>query len=245
MVIKLKHLDILSSEEVDYTSLMKDISIYSKWRFWKIFEFIKLFSTVRQEVELVRQTEVKEVSENSNCKILRPESINSIPFMAMIDLQALFDRGGEEKTIGNLIIETISIACFSSNNKQDYDSESIEFSNFRQQVANENIFDMLGLYNWLDQSIVESQLMWEEQFSEVEVTDKDYDNAGGRRMNKFNVLVTIKSICQDFNVPYKDALQMSYGITQANSLAKATQSHIQHLMSIAIEERMRNKRAKK
>ncbi len=124
----------------------------------------------------------------------------------------------------------------------DYDRESQEFQEFREKVLDSNLVDMLGLFNWVNSVVEESQARWAEAFFKVEVADPDYVQAGGDRMNQFNIINTIKNTCVDFNIPYKEALQMPYGMTQVNSLAKATQGHIQHLMTKSIERRMKMQR---
>lgn len=246
MKFKLKHLDIISKETVDYKELANIIGRFNKWKFWKVFKFIKSFKEMYVEIESFNTLDFTKIEEDPNCKIKRPESIDMIPFSAMVELQILFGSANSpDREIGELVIDTISYSCYDSNCTVPFDSDSEAFKNFREEVANSELLPMIGLYRWIDASVTESQENWSNSFNQVEVFDKDYEQAGGSRMSQFNILMTIKNTCTDFNLPYKEALLMPYGMTQANSLAKATQAHIQHLMSQAIEERMRAERNNK
>lgn len=245
MDFKLKHLDIIAEEKVNYFVLIKEVSGFDKWRFWKVFHFIKSFKKIHAQVTNLRNIDLKNITEFPDCEIKRPENIDLIPFTAMIELQLLFgNQNSPDREIGDLMTETIAMACFSSNYNIPFDSDSEYFRLFKERVGNSNMLHMIGLYKWIDSAVSESSKFWERSFFEVEVVDRDYELAGGAKMNQFNVLMTIKNTCNDFNVPYKEALQMPYGMTQANSLAKATQGHIQHIMSQSIEARMRSEREK-
>ena len=101
---------------------------------------------------------------------------------------------------------------------------------------------MFGLYNWIVRNLTTSAEDWNKRFFSVEVSDQDYETAGGHRMAQFNVITTIKSICEDFNLPFKEAWQLSYNLIQTNSYAKATQNHIQDQMRILKEGKMNAKR---
>lgn len=243
MRFKLKHLDVISQEKVNYIELANIIGRFNRWKFWKVFKFIKSFKEMYAEIESFHKLDLNKIEESPNCKILRPESIDLIPFVAMVELQILFNSSDSpDKEVGELITDTIAYSCYSSNRTVPFESDSKEFKEFREEVSNSDLLDMVGLYKWINKSVTESQRTWEILFQQVEVVDKDYEQAGGGRMSQFNVLMTIKNTCTDFNLPYKEALLLPYGMTQANSLAKATQTHIQHLMSKAIEERMRAER---
>jgi hypothetical protein len=240
MKFQLRHLDIISKEKIDYKGL---VGTFNRWKVWKVFSFIKSIKELYVEIEAFHTLDFEKVEESPDCKIKRPEEIDLIPFSAMVELQILFSSGGSiNREMGELITDTIAYSCYSSNKEVPFDSDSDEFKSFRQEVSNTDLMQMLGLYKWVDRSIIKSQENWESLFQAVEVVDKDYEQAGGGRMSQFNIINTIKSTCTDFNIPYKEALLFPYGMTQANSLAKATQAHIQHLMSKAIEERMRAER---
>lgn len=243
MEFKLKHLDIISAKQVDYSTLMKDVGEVNRWRSWKVFKFIETSKQLYHEVDIIRQMDVSKVRESEHCNIKRPNDIDIIPLSAMIELQMLFSNGSNsERPVGELIADMISIACFCANNAGDFDSDSEQFKTFKHQVQNSELIAMLGLYQWIDKAINKSSDIWDRRFKECEIIDKDYEQAGGSRMNQFSLILTIRNTCTDFCVTYQQALQMPYGITQANSLAKATQSHIQQIMTDIIEARMRSDR---
>lgn len=243
--IKLKFLGLISTKQVDFRPIIKDSISYNRWKFWKIFSLIKFIKQITAEINFIRQQDFKNTIVSDNCPIKRPIDIDHIPFIAMIELQQLFGNTDSDSIpIEQLISKSIAIVCFSSNNKEDYDSDSIEFKKFHERILEEDLIEMMSVFKWIEKILDESSSAWEINFFEVEIEDRDYEAAGGSRMNQFNVLMTIKNTCTDFNIPYKDALLMPYGMTQANSLSKATQAHVQDTMSKIIEARMKQERAR-
>ena len=194
---------------------------------------------MQEQFDDIRQIDPKMARINPLNSVKKPETVDNIPFIAMMELQSLLGKDNSDTGIGELMTLVIAIVCFNSNFDKDFDIDSVDFIKFKEKILDENLLDMFGLYNWIDESIKQTETNWQKLFFEVEVADKDYDSAGGERMGNFNVINTIKSICIDFNLPYSKALQMDYGITQTNSLSKATQSHIQKLMTDIAQARMK------
>lgn len=244
--IKLKHLGLISSEQVDFKPILFDNYRYNKWKFWKIFELIRFTKDLTLRVNEVRQMDFSKAEEVEGCPIEKPKSIDIIPFASMIELNQFIENADTDKDgIETLIANVIAMACFSANVSTDFDTESTEYQKFLNAVLNSDLVQMMGLYQWITEALNKSSEYWTERFKDVEVIDKDYMQAGGDRMNQFNVINTIKSTATDFNISYKEALQMSYGMTQANSLSKATASFVQHNMEKIIEARMKRESSNK
>ena len=243
MKFELKYLDIISAEKVDYAYLLRDIRGFTKWRFWNIFYFIKLNKEIYRETERIRQLDLTKEISLEGCEIKKPEQIDLISYAAMIELHSLFSsEEALDRPVGELMIETITISCFSANNTSPYNSDSQEFRDFKTRVENCSLVPMLGLYKWISKSVEESTKTWNEAFFQVEIKNPEYDAAGGQRMRQFNVLLTLQNIAKDFNVSYTEAWQVPYGMTQVSSLASATAAHIQQTMSTIIETRMKRER---
>ncbi len=240
--IRLRHLDLISKPKVDLKAIFKDVLTYNRWKFWKIFAFIKQIRELTSIIEQYRNTDFKKILESDDCKIKRPDSIDDIPLIAMLELHDLFDRDVEETAVGELIIHTITIACFNSNSDKEFDLRSKDFKEFKRTVEDSDLLSSMGLYRWISEAIDESSKDWQKSFFNVEVIDKDYIQAGGEMMDKFNVLSTIQNTAKDFNVNYKEALQIPYGLTQASSLKSATIARIQENMTNIAETRMRSQR---
>lgn len=240
--IKLRHLDLLSKENVDLKTIFKDVLVYNRWKFWKIFAFIKQIKELSQTINEHRNTDFKTIGESDNCSIKRPDSIDDIPLIAMLELCGLFDKNVDDTEMGELIIHTISIACFSSNRQGKFDLNSKEFKDFRRDVGDCELIPAMGLYKWISNAVDESASEWQRAFFEVEVIDKDFVQAGGNMLDKFNVLTTIQNTAKDFNYSFEDAQQVPYGLTQANSLKAATTGRIQTNMNEIAEARMRSQR---
>jgi len=174
--------------------------------------------------------------------LIRPDSIENISYGAMIELQVLFQNPGE-KDISQLIMESIALSCFETHTKKQFDSDSEEFRQFKVLVFEQDLVQMLGLYNWIDREINLSVEKWNKLFSNVRVYDKDWDNCGGDMMTKFDVLNTIRKTCSSFNLDYYRTLQLPYGLVQASSLSDATRYFIQDRIRIAVEGRMKTNRS--
>lgn len=236
--MKLKFLTLLSKEDIDYKTILQERLGFTKARWYHTLYFIRSFKKLSEEVKELRNLDPKKVEESKDCRINKPENIESISYGAMVELQLLFQNPGERE-IGELITESISLCCFESHTKKDFDSDSEDYKNFRKLIGEEDLIHMLGLYNWIDSSIIASTQKWNKLFQDVRVYDQDWDNAGGQMMDKFNVLTTVKKTCEAFNMDYYSALKLPYGLVQANSLSDATRYFIQDRMKSAIESRMR------
>lgn len=240
--LKLKHLDAISKEKINYSVLAKDLLKYNRWKFWQMFSFVKKMEELHKHITEVRGLDFSNLEENELCTIKRPNEIDELPLIAMLELQGLFDRDVEEIGIGELIIQTISISCFSSNSSSKFDLSSKEFIDFRHKVSESDLVYSMGLYQWINTAFNQSSQEWNKAFFEVEIINNEYDQAGGKMMEKFNVLATIKNTCQDFNMDYYSAMQIPYGIVQATGLMKATAGYIESKMSDIAEARMRTDR---
>jgi len=238
--IKLKHLDLLMQEKIDYAFFMKEFGY--KNRFFKRKSYFKKAAQETYDfIELVKGIEPKRIGLNPDCDIKYPENIDSISFEAMMTVIS-YMNSSENRSIAESMGMVIAIICYSENCKGDFNMSGFRFKSFKARVLGSLAFDMIGLFNHLDKKLVESSEFWEKRFLEVEVSDEDYTNAGGGRMNSFNVVNTIKGICKDFNYTEKEAWKVPYALTQTNSLAKATQAHVQDIMRKIKEDRMKSKR---
>lgn len=239
---KLKHLPELISGRPDYSKIMAEVCGYKnnwigrKWVF--VWKFRQAYRLVKEAQDINPNT----VEENPDCEIKRPNSIDHIPFVAMLDIQSLLSNAGNNDNTTQLIIELIAKSSYSSNCDGDYNSSSDQYKDFRKRVEDMPLADAFGLYNWIDKQLDESVQFWNQKFFGVQVDDQDFELAGGAILNNFNVINTIKSICADFNITEKEAWQVSYSMVQTNSLAKATERFIQDRMRVQKESRMRQQR---
>lgn len=240
-VLRLIDLENISQPEVDYSKIMIEVLGYRNPLIGRKYVFEKKFKQAILLVEEAKQIVIKDIQWTEDCVIKRPNSIDNITFRAMMEIQALLSSN-HGKSVTQLMIEMISIACFSENVKEDYSSNTQSFKDFTHKVSQCNLIHMLGLYNWIDKELEQSALRWEKLFLSVQLEDKDYEMAGGSRMKQFNVLLTVKSLCQEFNCTYDQAWQMSYALTQTNSYAKACQGFTQDQMRRIKEARMKQTR---
>lgn len=240
--LRLKDLENISSKNPNYSIIMKEILNYKNTFFFKKRNFKKNFLKAHSLIFEARNIDISKISLSDNIDIKIPKHIGNISFMAMMELQILMKNYEKEIDFGKYIAKIICIACYSENYKGDYSSNNYKFKSFYNHILNSPIWDMIGIYNWIDKNLRELEIEWNKRFLSVQVEDKDYEQAGGSRMNQFNVINTIKSICKDFNLTYEKAWQVSYALTQTNSYAKATANHIQDQMRQIKEAKMKKHR---
>lgn len=240
---KLRHLDMLLDGKIDYAIFMVELNGYKNTWWNKRFLFMKSYMETYRFIEHIKQIDPKAIELNRECEILVPYDLDEISFSAMMELHALKNTD-EDLSVAQLMSQLIAISCFSENNAEDFDIDSIAFQQFKQRIQQANALDMIGISNWVDAQLTESSKKWQQLFMDVEVEDKDYQQAGGQMMDKFNIVNTIKALCVDFNIKYAEAWQMSYSLTQINSLSKATSGYVQNQMSIIKEARMKANRKK-
>lgn len=243
--IWLEHLDLVQDPTPNLSPIMRDILGFGKvHRLFRGLLFRIYFFRALKILNFARSIDVKSLTLDPDLPIKYPLNIDSIPYMAMLEIRSLVDV---ENNMGyrEYISEVITKACFSSNFKKDYDSGSDLYKSFRRKVLRSPLKKMLGLFNHIDAQLTESEKFWGERFFAVNVADKDFDNAGGNRMGQFNVVNTVKGICHDFNVTIDKAWQVPYALVQTNSLAKATYAHIENRMREIKEDRMRRERGRR
>ena len=233
---KLKHLDILidDNNKKDVAKLMVEVLGYKNSIFFKAKHFVKNFIIIRDMMLDISKTDYSKIEVNKNSPIKKQDSINFICYSAMLELQHLVNST-ETSDMSKHIAKVIAISTFEKNRLSDYDSSSVYFKNHFDNILNQPILDMIGLYNFILEDIKITSKHWEDLFFSVEVTDKDYEAAGGAAMSQFNVITTIKNTCADFNCEEKQAWLKSYYLVQNNSYSKAYASFIQDTIRISKE----------
>lgn len=226
MDIKIKHLDVLiTNKSIHPLELLdKKNNLFNRIRFKKSlyilnYNYRDFLNTDITKIEL----------RNSNIKI--PSHIDNISFKNMIKLNSL---NKENLSLSEIISKTIAIVCYKFN--------KIKKSELEKIILDTDYKEAMGIFNWINKSLKNSKINWENLFFEVEVIDSDYQNAGADSLNKFSILNTIKGTCSDFNITYKKAWNMPYSIIQTNKLAKATSFYVQNNLQKIKEQKMKRNR---
>ena len=248
--IRLRDMEIVSQTNIDYSNIVYNIVGYKdRWIDKIMFRQDKKLKIAYQKaieiVEPIRKITPNNITLSESLEIKLPKHIDYISFRAMMELTAVVNQG-TQTNLENLMAHTICIVCYSENNEGDYDSGLESWKAFQEKILDQPLEDMIGIYQWIDKSLQESQMEWEKRFFSVEVEDEDYVRVGGpQKMAQFNVINTIKSLCADFNITEQRAWQMSYAISQTNNYAKATWGYVQDNMRQVKEARMRAERDKR
>jgi len=232
---KLRHLDILLDEEnKDIAILMVDILGYKNSIFGKTKFFVKSFKKIKVITNELEDMDFENIPVNENSDIKKPNTINEIPYLAMLNLRGLVESKSE-LSISNYMARVIAISTYSENRTSLYKPDSKSFNHYVDSLMNTNMFDMLALYNWILKDIKKTSKEWDEQFMSVEVKDNYLENAGGAGLNQFNVINTIKGICEDFNVSDEEAMYKSYNLVMTNNYSKAYSGFVQDNIRIKKE----------
>ena len=241
--LKLKHIDVLAEVDEskrDLSSLMLDVFDWKYTFFGKKKKFLDLAKKSHDLAVEVSQMDYKEIEVNENSHIVKPGNIDAISYLAMLDLIAEKSKGYEE-SLALHIASVNAIATYEENKVSKYSIASKSFERYRDSLLDQNMFDMIGLFNWVTESLSVSSKNWNERFMSVEVRDKYLDSVGGSALNQFNVVNTIKSICNDFNVSEKDAWYISYNLVMTNNYSKAYEGYLQDQIRIKREAEMKAK----
>lgn len=244
---KLKHLNILTEEDEskrDLATLMVDILDYKNSFFGKTKWFVKNFLKIKGIVSSINGIDYENISLNENSSIKKPNSINDISYLAMLDLQRLINQDSD-CDISEHMAKIISIATHDLNRSTKYhEDSSLSNEMFQKVLLEQPMFDMIALYNWILKDLEKTSKDWQKLFMSVEVIDKDLEAVGGSSLSQFNVINTIKSNCEDFNVSEKDAWGVSYNLTMTNNYSKAYVTYLQEQIRIKKESEIEAKRKK-
>lgn len=236
---RLIDLRVVSDRDINYTTIMENVFKYkNNWLSKKLF-FKRKFRKAYIYMDEIRNVDPGKVEWTESCSINKPAFTDYISFRAMMELHALIN-GKSNDHIADLMASVISIICYQEHTKAEkYVSSSDEFKEFKEFIYEQPAIEMMGLYNLLMKQMDESAKMWNQRFMSVEIKDEDYDLANRGRLAQFNIVNTLKQICNDFNLTYDEAWQMSYNLVQTNSYSKATSGHVEDQMRQIKESRMK------
>ena len=244
--LKLKHIDVLAEVDEtkrDLSSLMVDVFGYKNTFFGRKKMLFDSFFKSSDLAKEVSEIDYKDLKINKDSHIVNPQNIDSISYLAMLDLNR-FCGDSDRTNLALHIANVNAIATYEQNKDTKYSIASKSFERYRDGLIELNLFDMLGLYNWIIESVESSAKNWNERFLSVEVIDKDLDSVGGGALHQFNVVNTIKSICKDFNVDEKEAWYISYNLVMTNNYSKAYEGYLQDQIRIKKEAEMKAKEKK-
>lgn len=244
MDIKLKHIDYIKGDgTVDVEGMF--YAIYGKKKTlignrWVQLRRIKRFA---EQLNKIMNTDLLELKIKEGTKIRIPKNIDSIPFRAMTELMTYIEKD-DRSVLSDYISNVVCMGVLSANVQTGYSSGGLRYISMRSRIQNLELFEAFGIFNWVTRQVNESSKKWNERFDSVEIKDPNYEAAKGKRMQQFNILNTLKSLCTDFNVTIDQAWQIQYGVVMSNNYSKATRSHIQEGIRTIKEQEFKKKRKK-
>ena len=132
--VKLKHLNIVGSEDIDYSKAMTEIAGYKNTWLSKRIRFVNKFSIVFLLIAEIRKMDISKIEHSKDCKIKRPVNIDFICFQAFMELQAQLSGEISGEGTQGAIAKAIATATYESNNEDDYKGgESKEFLNGKRK----------------------------------------------------------------------------------------------------------------
>ena len=199
MRLRLKDLNKIAGDTPDVKGILTEVVGHRKH--WFLNKFIFGIS-IRKAMTIIkngRNLDISKLRLHKDCTISLPANIDNITFRAMIELQSIIGNSNEDSDPVEVMSSVIAITCFSENIQDYYDSEIVDFKEFKERVLNEPMEHMIGLYNFICETTMESQLEWKKRFMSVEVKNPDTKKAGIHRMQQFNILMTLKTLCASKN----------------------------------------------
>ena len=241
--LRLRDLPAIMGEKLDMEYLLREVAQYKVPKknkgkdFVNAYEEMLLFTTDFMD----KYSLDEEFVVSSTNTIKSPVQIDAISYVGTLELQSL-RASSSDLPLEEFVKKFLGLACFEANHKgENLDNESDSYKAFEEKIFNSDLIEMLSMYKYLDKLMEENQKFWSQKFFEVSSPDPDYTQAGGDRMNAFNVIETLEAMCSRFNVSHKEAWHIPYNMVQASNLAKATQSDIQSKMSDIKEAKAKQK----
>lgn len=224
--IKIKHLELISSKEVDFPFIMKDVFGYKNTWIDKIFLFRYKFKKIYSVLKHMRTINISKLDDVENCSIRYPRDIDSISFQARLEIKMI--KGKDNIPITEKIINTVALACFETHFDRSFDSDSKLFIKFKKVISNKPLLEIMSLFNVIDTSISKSDKFWNEMFLKMQITDKHFEQVGGSViMKQFSLPKLIKKGIKDYNCSYEEVFLKPYSLLQYNSLELAAENWIQ------------------
>jgi len=238
--VKAKHLNIITSEEIDYKKAMTEIFGY-KNTFWdRKFLFPFKMRMIYKILSQVKEMKVEEYGKTHNSRIKIPSKIDNISYQARLEIDTI-RRGNAD--LMNKIVDEVALATFEESFSRKFDSDSYAYKRYREFILERPLLEIIFSYNQIETALVESDKLWNTLFQQTQVIDKDYENVGGPDiLGRFNMLSTVKKTIADFNVSYKEAFLMPYVLIKTNTWETSCKTFVQHLMTEAKERSMRAQR---
>ena len=240
--IKLKHLELVRQEEVDFQTIMVEIFNYQNTWWDKKVAFRYKFKKMYQVINNFRSLDITVINASSDCGIRFPSNVDSLSFQCRLEVGNIPSKG-ENPT--EQIIDLIALSCFTTHHGVKFNSDSWLYARFREYVSSLPLLDMLGLHNTLKKQLDTSNESWNKEFKLVEIIDIDYVDAGGPAMlGGFSMLRTIKKMQKDHRVSYEEAFLLPYSLVQSGNLESARANWVQDRMTQIKERNMRSKQVK-
>ena len=166
--LKLKHLDMLVSDEPDYAEMMTEILGYKNTFFNKVKNFAKGFGDIHKIVSECNSLNYEELELNEKCTIVKPMVVDHICYLAMLNLRDSMSSESNE-SMSDYMATIIAIVCYEDNRSSRYNMSSNSFKMFKEQILNQPMKDMIALYMWVLKGIKYSDTSWNQRFFECEI----------------------------------------------------------------------------
>tara|TARA_R110000765_G_scaffold157366_1_gene260639 strand:+ start:1019 stop:1768 length:750 start_codon:yes stop_codon:yes gene_type:complete len=238
--IKAKHFNLVLEKEVDFSKVMVEVFGYKNTWFNRIFRFRRMFKKMYQPIVDLRKLDISIMEYSKDCTIKLPKKVDSLSFQCRLEMGNISENEG---TPEDKIIDMVALGCYSTQHQVKFNSDGKLFKEFRQYVSDQPLIHIMGLYNYIREGLRESDELWNKLFSEMNVIDPDYEEAGGPAvLGRFSLIKTIKKVQADFSKSYEEAFLVQYSLVQMNNLQSASESWLQNRMTQIKERRFKNQR---
>jgi len=238
--IKAKHFNLVLEKEVDFSKVMVEVFGYKNTWFNRIFRFRRMFKKMYQPIVDLRKLDISIMEYSKDCTIKLPKKVDSLSFQCRLEMGNISENEG---TPEDKIIDMVALGCYSTQHQVKFNSDGKLFKEFRQYVSDQPLIHIMGLYNYIREGLRESDELWNKLFSEMNVIDPDYEEAGGPAvLVRFSLIKTIKKVQADFSKSYEEAFLVQYSLVQMNNLQSASESWLQHRMTQIKERKFKNQR---
>lgn len=238
--VKLKHFNLVIGKDIDYIDIMTEIFNYKNTWLDRKFLFPAKFRGIYKVVEELRVIDVTKQEFETTLKI--PDNVDNMSYQARLELSMAMEKTDLQEKVSTVI----ATACFESQFKRSYDSDSKLFEEFRANILNKPLLEMMAIYNVILHKVNESNEMWNKLFKSVEVIDPYYENVGGSSiLGRFSIQSTVKTMIADYGFDYKEVFMQKYILIQSNMWEHQCRAFVNKMMTDAKERDMKRKRNQK
>lgn len=236
--LKLRFLPLFLNEENNLGEAIKIAFGFNQLGFFsRVLNFRKKLDAA---VQIIKELNSVEFTELDVPSFIELPNIDDISYQARTEIDLVLQRElTDVKEIVDAIVNSVSIAIYEKIYNTPF-KEDNRLKELKQRVLNLDYKEAFSLYNKIKYSIIESNKLWTQRFTEERNEDPDVEIAGGDKLDKFNIINIISQMCNIFNVSYHQAWELPYIVVQTTLWMNMTRDGVHSRLTKIKEAKIRS-----